>query len=362
VCAVVKADGYGHGAVAVAQAAIAAGATWLAVALIEEALVLRRAGITAPILLLSEPPVAAAGAVLDATVTPFVYTVAFASALQDAAALRDVTVAVHLKLDTGMGRVGVTGPMLGALLTAVLGFDRLVIDGVATHLARADEDAEDAHEETSRQLAAFAAAGQTLAHAGVRPTFLHAANTAAALRYPAARQLTFPGGKTTTLLRCGIGVYGLSPSDEVDAQLFGLRPALTVRSAVSFVKHVAAGTPVSYGHRWRAPTDGWVATVPVGYADGVPRALTNRGFVLIGGRRLPIVGTVTMDQLLVFLGDEPVTVGEEVTLLGSDAYGGSIRVEEWAAAASTITYEVTSQMTARLPRRYRDDSSVQRNL
>lgn len=355
VCAVVKADGYGHGAVPCAKAALSAGATWLAVALVEEAQVLRDAGITAPILLLSEPPSGAAEAILDLRITPFVYTSAFVQALQKAALARDVTVDVHVKIDTGMGRVGVTPDVLGAFVHTLEGLDRVHVDGVGTHLARADEDVPDAVAETHRQIDMFGSCMEMLAQAGIRPSFVHAANTAGALRYAAARNLNFPGVDTTTLLRCGIGMYGLSPSGDVAAAKQGLKPALTVTSSVSFVKPITTGTPVSYGHRWRAPHDGYVATVPIGYADGVPRALTNVGAVFVGGRKAPIVGTVTMDQLLVFLADTPVEVGEPVTLIGHTAGEEVLQVEDWADAAGTITYEITSRLTARLPRQYLSD-------
>jgi len=358
VCAVVKADGYGHGAVAVARAAVEAGATWLAVALVEEAAALRAAGISDPILLLSEPPPSAADAVCALELVPFVYSAEFVAALDEAASRRDTTVRVHLKVDTGMGRVGVTPPALRAVAAQLAACDRLVVDGIGTHLARADEDDTDAQAETLRQLALFDQLLDVLARQPLRPQFLHAANTAAALRYPTSRNLTFPGLGTTTLLRCGIGVYGLSPSDDVTAHGHGLRPALTVHSAVSFVKHVPAGTPVSYGHRWRAPSDGYLATVPIGYADGIPRALTNRTDCVINGRRVPIVGTVTMDQVMVWSGEVPLTAGDPVLLLGSAGPSATIRMDEWAAATGTITYEIASQLTARLPREYQAVSSA----
>jgi len=351
VCVVVKADAYGHGAVPVARAACEAGASWLAVALVEEALVLRQAGITAPILLLSEPPVTAAKAVCEAALTPFVYSPAFIDALNSEAQACHTTVAVHLKLDTGMGRVGVTERELQSVLSHLAAATSLHVDGIATHLARSDEDDPAAKRETLRQLDQFATLLSRVRAADFQPTWLHAANTAAALRYPTARALQFPGRTPTTLLRCGIGVYGLSPSVDVDAAANRLRPALSLRSAVSFVKHVTATTPVSYGHRWRAPKDGFVATVPIGYADGVPRGLTNRATVLVNGRQLPVVGTVTMDQLMVWSGDTPVAVDDPVILIGT-ADALTVRVEEWAQTLGTITYEIASQLTSRLPRRY----------
>lgn len=351
VCAVVKADGYGHGATKVAMAALEAGATWLAVALIEEALVLREAGISAPILLLSEPPVAAAGAVCDTQLTPFVYSPAFIDALNTQARVRNLNVPVHLKLDTGMGRVGVVEHALDNVLQRLAAATSLTLEGVGTHLARSDETHPLAVEETRRQLALFSALLPRVGDAGFNPRFLHAANTAAALQHPTARALTLPGHNPTTLLRCGIGVYGLSPSDELDVHEKGLRPALSVWSAVSFVKQITAGTPVSYGHRWHAPNDGFLATVPIGYADGVPRGLTNQATVFVGEHALPVVGTITMDQLMVWGGDVPIAVDDPVMLIGTTA-AGSIRIETWATTLDTITYELTSQLTARLPRRY----------
>jgi alanine racemase len=351
VCAVVKADAYGHGAVAVAKAACEAGATWLAVALVEEARVLREAGIRVPMLLLSEPPVAAAGAVCDLQLTPFVYSPAFIDALNSEAKARNINVSVHLKLDTGMGRVGVSEHGLGAVLSRLADATGLSVEGVGTHLARSDETDPAGKAETLRQLTLFAALLPQVIEAGFTPRFLHAANTAAALQHPASRALTWSGGNPQTLLRCGIGVYGLSPSGELDALTNGLRPALSVWSAVSFVKQVTAGTPVSYGHRWHAPANGFLATVPIGYADGVPRRLTNRASVIVNGRRLPVVGTITMDQLMVWSGETPVTVHDPVMLIGTSGTE-SIRVEQWAQTLDTITYELTSQLTARLPRSY----------
>ncbi|MEX0868169.1 MAG: alanine racemase, partial [Nitriliruptoraceae bacterium] len=332
VCAVVKADGYGHGAVTAATAALAGGARWLAVALVEEGQALRAAGIDADVLLLSEPSVDAIDALLDAHLTPMVYTRDFVAALAGAARSRGITVGAHLKVDTGMGRVGVPAAEWEECLDWFAD-ESVTIDGIATHLARADElDAPT----TAEQHARFESFLDRAADFGIRPRWVHAANTAAALCHPAVHY---------DLVRVGIGIYGLSPSADVDAAAHGLRPALRVVSHITYAKRVTAGTPASYGHRWSAPADGWLATVPIGYADGVPRALTNRATAMLGGVRRPIVGTVCMDQLLVWCGDAAVTVGEPVVLLGD-----GVRVEDWAVAADTITYEIVTQLTARLPR------------
>ncbi|MFA9446155.1 alanine racemase [Egicoccus sp. AB-alg6-2] len=338
VCAVVKADGYGHGAVEVARAALEGGAAWLAVALVEEGLVLRGAGIEAPILVLAEPPVAAIPTLLDANLTATVYREPFIAAIDAAGRGRGEPVPVHLKADTGMGRVGVPEADWDARLRQVVAAEGLRVEGVFTHLACADEPDRDV---TDVQLAAFDRFLDRAVKLGLpAPVWVHAANSAGTLLYPAARR---------ELVRTGIALYGLSPAVGVDAADFGLRPALRLVTEVTFVKRVPAGTAVSYGHRWSAPADGWVATLPLGYADGVPRALTNAAEVLVGGVRRPIAGTVCMDQLLVWCGDDEVAVGDEAVLIG-DQGDDRIRVEEWAAAADTITYEIVTQLTARLPR------------
>lgn len=339
VCAVVKAGAYGHGAVEVARAALEGGATWLGVALVEEGLELRAAGIDAPILVLSEPPVAAIPVVLEAGLTPVVYRPPFLEAIDAAAARAGRVVTVHVKADTGMGRVGVRPDAWQPFLERAAEAAHVRVDGLMTHLACADEPERPV---TSEQLAAFDRFVATARALGLDPRWIHAANTAATLLHPAARR---------RLVRPGIGIYGLSPDLDVDAVDHGLRPALSLVSQVSLAKHVAGGTCVSYGHRWSAPTAGWVATVPVGYADGVPRRLTGRGEVLVGGRRRPIAGTVTMDQLLVWCGDDEPAVGDEVVLLGRQG-GEQVRVEEWARHLGTITYEVTTQLTSRLPRTF----------
>jgi alanine racemase len=341
VCAVVKADAYGHGAVPVGRAALDAGATWLGVALVEEGRALRAADIDAPIMLLSEPPVAAAADLVDADLTPVVYRLEMLDALDAVGAARGAPVEVHVKADTGMGRVGARPEDWEAVLRRAAGAAHLEVTGLLTHLACADEPERPV---TAAQLAAFDRFLATAADLGVRPRWVHTANTAGTLLHPGAHH---------NLVRPGIGLYGLSPDLAVDAADHGLRPVASLTSEVSFVKRVPAGTPVSYGHRFAAPDDGWVATVPVGYADGVPRRLTGVGEVLLGGRRRPIAGTVTMDQLLVWCGEHRPVVGDEVVLLGRQG-DDQLRVEDWAAHLGTITYELTAQLTGRLPRDHVD--------
>ncbi|MDP9020782.1 MAG: alanine racemase [Actinomycetota bacterium] len=352
VCAVVKADGYGHGAVPVAEAALAAGASWLGVAMSAEAAPLRAAGIDAPILLLAEPAPAEVDDAVALRVRPTVYTRSGIDGVADAAARAGApAVPVHLKVDTGMHRVGAEPAGAPALAAAALRRPELVLEGVWTHCAVADEPG---NPFTVRQAERFEAVLAELRSAGVRPALVHAANSAAALDHPRLRH---------DLVRCGITVYGLEPSPALHDRI-QLRPALSLRARVSLVKVVPAGEGVSYGLRYRRATDSVVATVPLGYADGVPRRLSAvGGEVLLGGRRRPLAGTVTMDQILVDCGPageasaDSVRCGDEVVLLGEQG-GERIGAEEWAARLDTIPYEVVCGISPRVPRRYRRSAGL----
>lgn len=342
--AVVKADAYGHGAVPVARAALAGGASSLGVALVEEGRELRAAGIDAPVLVLSEPPRAAAAAVVAARLTPTVYTQAGIDALAKAVveapgAARPLR--VHLKVDTGMHRVGAQVADAVELARRIDAHDELELEGVLTHFAVADEP-DDPY--TGEQLARFAEVLDGLAAAGVRPSVVHAANSAAMFAFPQSR---------FGLVRPGIALYGVAPIRRRPPPV-PLRPALAFKARVAHVKHLPAGARVSYGLRYRLGRAAGIATVPVGYADGVPRNLAAvGGQVLVGGRRRPIAGTVTMDQLLVDVGDDPVEVGDEVVLIGAQG-GERITVEEWAERMGTIGNEIVCGIGARVPREYLD--------
>jgi alanine racemase len=344
VWAVVKANGYGHGAVEVARTAMDAGAQGLCVALVEEGAQLRVAGIDAPILVLSEQPLEAADDVVRFRLMATVYTVEFVDALAAAARGRGVDgVPVHLKIDTGMQRVGVAvegAPAVVAAIDAHAPVLRLV--GVFTHLALADEPDDPF---TDAQLAAFDEIVEALS---LPPGVLvHSANSAGALAHPGARR---------SFVRAGIAIYGISPGHAVDALCDALRPALSLTARVSYVKRVAAGSRISYGLRHTFERDTTVATVPIGYADGVPRRLfATGGEVLIGGRRRPVVGVITMDQLMVDCGDDTVGIGDEVVLIGSqDGPDGprTIRAEDWADRLGTIGYEIVCGIGGRVPRRH----------
>jgi alanine racemase len=341
VCAVVKADGYGHGAVEVARAAVGGGASWLAVAVAEEGAELRGAGLDAPILLLSEPSPSELDDVVALGLRPTVYrppTIdGLASAVGRTGAPR---LPVHLKVDTGMHRVGVGPAAAGALATAVRERPELMLEGVWTHCAVADEPG---NPFTLQQHRRFESVLNELRTSGIEPPVVHAANSAAALDHPCLRY---------DLVRAGIVIYGLDPSPALHGRL-ALRRALSLKARVSHVQEVPAGDALSYGLRRPLPVDSTVATVPLGYADGVPRRLSAvGGEVLIRGRRRPLAGTVTMDQLVVDCGpDAGIEVGDEVVLLGGQG-DEHVDADEWAARLDTINYEIVCGLSARVPRRY----------
>jgi alanine racemase len=341
VCAVVKANGYGHGATAIGRAALAAGADWLAVAQVHEAVTLRDAGIEAPLLLLAEPH---PDEVVDAVGTGArltLYSRPAIDAVARAARCQRRPVPVHVKVDTGMHRVGCAPDDLVDVAGAVDKRPELALEGVLTHLPVADEPD---NPYTAAQLARFDALVADLRAAGLDPPIVHAANSAGAIAHPAARY---------DMVRCGIAVYGIPPAPALGGRA-DLRPVLTLTSEVAFVKRVPAGDGVSYGHRHRVDRETVVATVPIGYADGLFRSLPLAGQeVLIGGRRHPMVGVVTMDQVMVDCGpDSTVRPGDPVVFLGRQG-DEEVTPDEWAARLGTIAYEVVCAIGPRVGRRYR---------
>ncbi|MCU1430270.1 MAG: alanine racemase [Actinomycetia bacterium] len=341
VLAVVKADGYGHGAVPVGRAALEAGAAALGVALVEEGVTLRDAGIDAPILVLSEPVPDAAPYVVAHRLTPVVYTPRGIEALAKAVAEsgRDQPLPVHLKVDTGMHRVGAATRDAAVLARQIADRAELRLEGVCTHFAVADEPD---NPYTNDQLASFDGVLATLHGLGIEPDIVHTANTAAAIAFPSSRR---------DMVRAGIGIYGVAPGPAL-ANALALRPALAVKAHVSHVKPLSAGSRVSYGLRYTLANDSNIATVPVGYGDGVPRNLAaGGGEVLVHGRRCRIAGTVTMDQLMVDVGSLPVVGGDEVVLLGRQG-DEQITAAEWAERLGTIAYEIVCGIGPRVPREY----------
>jgi alanine racemase len=341
VWAVVKADGYGHGAVQVARAVIAGGARGLCVALVQEGVRLREAGIDAPILILSEQPPAQAGDIVRHGLIATITSLDGLASLNNAAAAAGMETAVHVKVDTGMHRAGVDPGSAVPLVSAVQNAGHLALAGVFTHFACADDPD---HEANARQLAAFNAVLEEMRDTGIDPGLVHAANSAATLAMPSTR---------FDMVRTGIVTYGLEPGEGVAGLCGEFRPALSVKARVSAVRTIDAGDAVSYGLRRAVTRPSVIATVPLGYADGVPRALwATAQDVLVRGKRCPIAGTVTMDQLMVDITDcDGVHVGDVVTLIGVDS-SETITVSEWSSSVGTIDYEIVCGISARMERRY----------
>ncbi|HWI31671.1 MAG TPA: alanine racemase [Microbacterium sp.] len=337
VIAVVKADGYGHGAVRAAVAALEGGAARLGVADTTEALALRTAGITSPIVAWLHAPGAsfaeAASVGVELGISSFEQLLAAA-----AAASMDRPVSVHLKLETGLSRNGVSAadwPMLCAEAARLERIGKLRVIGLFSHLSNASAD------DDRVALRAFERGIRVAASAGLRPPLTHLAATHAAIDLPEAR---------LGCVRLGIGLYGLSPFADRSSASLGLVPAMTLRGAVAAVRRVPAGQGVSYGYDHRTERDTTLALVPLGYADGVPRQASSAGPVSIGGARFTVAGRIAMDQFVVDVGDHPVAVGDEVVLFG-DPTLGTPAADDWAAAAGTINYEIVTRIGPRVARR-----------
>jgi alanine racemase len=347
-CAVVKAHGYGHGATAVARAAMAGGARGLAVALVDEGVELRQHDVHGPILLLSECAGDAVDAAMAYGLTPTVYTAEGIAQFARAARSLGRRTSVHLKVDTGMHRVGAAPADVPALARDLADDPLLGLEGLWTHFPVADGDSAEDRAFTLGQLALFDGVIADLARIDVHPDVIHTANTAGAIVFPQSRY---------GMVRCGIGLYGYLPGAAVGAAFSAaaggekLRPALSLRARVVSVRTLAEGERPSYGRMRALPQRSVVATVPIGYADGVPRALFSRGAcVLIGGRRRPLAGMVTMDQIVVDCEeDASVKPGDEVVLLGRQGEE-EITADEWAELLGTISYEILCGIGPRVPR------------
>ncbi|GAA4392937.1 alanine racemase [Ornithinibacter aureus] len=341
VLAVVKADAYGHGLVDSARAALAGGASWLGVAQLAEALRLREAGVTAPLLTWLFAPGADIGGAIDADIEVTVGSMWSVDAVLAAARERGAPARIQVKVDTGLGRGGILTdwPQMVARLAAAHAEGAVEVTGVWSHFAWADAPQ---HPTVRAQQVRFEEACEELARAGVRPPLRHLANSAATLTNPSAH---------FDLVRPGLAVYGLSPVPDLgDSAHFGLREAMRVTARLSLVKRAAAGQGVSYGHEYVTDRDTVLGLVPMGYADGIPRAAGGAGPVLVGGRRLTIAGRVCMDQVVLDLGpDFAGAAGDEVVVLGRAA-DGEPSAQDWAQAAGTINYEIVTRMSPRLPR------------
>lgn len=338
VMAVVKADGYGHGAVSAARAALAGGASWLAVAFVDEALALRHAGIRAPLLAL----ITRSGDDLDAAVAAGIDL--GVGSLECLRAVAGRGARVHLEVDTGLSRGGARTEIWSKFFAAARDLD---VVAVWSHFACSDEPG---HPANARQLAAYHDALHVAKHHGITPSIRHLANSGATLTLPESH---------VDVVRPGIAIYGLSPGPGCERAVrdLGLRPAMTLRSEVGSVKRIPAGSGVSYGWAFTAAHATALALVPLGYADGIPRHAANSAQVAIAGRRFRIAGAVCMDQFMVELHDAPVGPGEEVLLFGPGTHGEP-SASEWAAAAGTIGYEIVTRIGARVPRVYCRDGAA----
>jgi alanine racemase len=338
VMAVVKADGYGHGAVHVARAALAGGADQLGVADLDEALALRDAGIEAPLLAWLHDPAAQFRSAIAHDIDLGASSIAQLEAMADAAGPAGRAANVHLKLDTGLSRNGITSADWDDAVARAAALEtegRVHVRGLFSHLANTSP------EEDAAQLAAFLDGAAAAERAGLSPEVRHLASTAAALRMPDAR---------LDMVRLGIGIYGIPPfGDGTTAADLGVRPAMTLRGSIAAVRRVEPGTGASYGYAWRAPHPTTLALVPLGYADGVPRQASGRAAVAIRGIRHRIVGRIAMDQFLVDVGDVEVAVGDEVVLFGDPATGAP-SADDWGDAADTIGYEIVTRIGPRVPR------------
>jgi len=345
VCAVVKANGYGHGAVMAANAALEGGATWLAVAIFDEGIELRSAGITAPILLLAETPRETVADAMAHSLTLTIGSLAGAHAAVEAARHIGGRQRVHVKVDTGMRRMGVAEEDVEKVVDVLLAAPEIDLEGLYTHFSVADGASASDRQFSRQQIERFDAVVAKLAARDVRPRLVHAANSAASLAYPEARY---------DLVRLGLCLYGYLPqawlASALEVQGSTLRPALALRTRVAALRRAAAGDAPSYGRKRPLDVDSWIATVPFGYADGYPRRLFRAGAeVLIGGKRYPLAGNVTMDQLVVDCAQDEVAIGAEVVLLGRQG-DEEITADEWARRVDTITWEILCGVGARVPR------------
>jgi alanine racemase len=342
---VVKADGYGHGMLETAREARAAGADWLGVATLDEAMALRAAGDTGPLLCWLSVPGEDYRPAVEAGVDVTAYTADEVEEVAAAARVLGVTARLQLKVDTGLNRGGSTRELWPVLLRAAASAEEsgaLRVTGLWSHFACSDEPdhpANDAQEDAFLEACAEADA------LGLDPEVRHLANSAAVLLRPSSH---------FDLVRCGIASYGLSPApDVVTAEQAGLRPAMTVQARLAAVKRVPAGAGVSYGHTYVTPAATTVGVVPVGYGDGVPRHASSRAEVLAAGKRRPVLGRVCMDQVVVDLDDSDVAGGDPVVLFGPGVHGEPT-AQDWAEACGTISYEIVTRMGGRLRRRYVD--------
>lgn len=340
IMAVVKADAYGHGAIAIATAALSAGADWLGVAFLDEALELRAAGIKAPILVMGYTPPRGIPVGIEQGIALTVSSLEAAEAVSSYVQREGKVAHIHLKVDTGMSRLGLAVEEVVPLMQKLRKIPGLYVEGLFTHFACADEKNK---EQTRRQHNRFMQMLTLLQEKGMSPPLIHVSNSAAAIDLP-----EYGHG----MVRIGIGMYGYYPSSEVNQRAIQLKPALSLKTRIVHLKRPQMGEGISYGRTYISDGTRWIATLPLGYADGYSRSLSGRSEVLVRGRRVPVVGRVCMDQLMVDVTDAmPVSVDDEVVIYGCQGKE-AIFASEVAMLLETIPYEVTCMINRRVPRIY----------
>ncbi|MHB1452919.1 MAG: alanine racemase [Saccharofermentanales bacterium] len=345
---VVKADAYGHGTKQVVPVLLRNGATRLAVSMLDEAIELRKNGVEVPILILGYTDPRRSDEIIEYNVTQTVYSMDLAFSLSEAGIRAAREVRIHIKVDTGMGRVGFMSGFEAVKQISEIGKMRnIVIEGLYTHFASADEESPDY---TMQQFEKFMSICNELGRLGIQIPIKHVCNSAAAARYPFMH---------LDMVRAGILLYGMSPSPAVNAAGLGFRPAMTLKANIVLIKKTGEGQPISYGRTFTTSRESVIATIPIGYADGYSRTLSNKAEVLIKGERYPVVGTVCMDTCMADITDAQteISTGDEVVLFGSSG-AESIDIDEIASLMGTINYEVTCLIGKRVPRVYTDDTGI----
>lgn len=340
IMAVVKANAYGHGAIPIARTALEAGASELAVAMVDEGIELRRAGIEAPILILGYTPPHAIADAIQHRIRLTVFSDDVLREVEETAVRLQKKATIHVKVDTGMGRIGLQPKEAISFITKALQSPHIIVEGLFTHFATADEVDKSYTHYQEEQLAIVTRGLEKL---GIQLPLVHSTNSAAAIDLP---------DHVYDMIRLGISLYGYYPSKDVDHQKVKLKPTLTLKTKIVHLKQLPAGWGVSYGKTYMAQGDEWIATLPIGYADGFSRQLSNRGHALVKGIKVPVIGRVCMDQVMLDVTQAmPVKVGDEVVLYGKQG-NNQITIDEVADELNTINYEITTSLSHRIPRIY----------
>ncbi|MDM5188327.1 alanine racemase [Bacillus sp. DX4.1] len=344
--AAVKANGYGHGAIEVAKSAIEAGVNQLAVAFVDEGIELREAGITVPILILGYTSVESAADAIQYDIMMTIYRIGDLKGIDQVAERLGKKARIQVKIDTGMSRIGLQEEEVVPFLEELKNMKHVEVEGMFTHYSTADEIDKTY---TMMQTTLFEKAVNAAKELGIHIPFIHSSNSAGSMELSNTFQ---------NMVRVGIGIYGMYPSREVDHTVVAMQPALSLKSKVAHIKHAKKGRGVSYGNTYVTSGEEWIATVPIGYADGYNRLLSSKGHALINGIRVPVIGRVCMDQLMLDVTKAmPVQVGDEVIFYGKQGEE-EITVEEIADMLGTINYEVTCMLDRRIPRVYKENGET----